>query len=87
MTNWDPRAIDALAGAEDFRGILFRIAAKHPKAVVDACAPLQQQEPTWVEECRHMMRADLKINAIKHWRAHSGDGLKEAKDACEALKL
>lgn len=85
--NWYPAAIEALASADDFRGILFRIAAKHPKAVVDAISPQSTNEPKWIEECRNMVRGGFKINAIKHWRAMTDDTLKEAKDAVEALKL
>lgn len=31
------------------------------------------------------IRAGSMIEAIKRWRAHTGSGLKEAKDAVEAL--
>ncbi len=83
MTNWYPRAIEILSSVDDARAVLFRIAAKHPKAVVDACAPLRAAPP--VTDCLQLMLAGQKIPAIKLWRSVTGDGLKEAKDACEAL--
>jgi ribosomal protein L7/L12 len=35
-------------------------------------------------ELDRLIRANQKINAIKHYRMLTGDGLKESKDAVEA---
>lgn len=89
MVSWYPRAIEELSkiADTDAKAILFRIAQKRPKAIVDACAPALEKEPEWVNECRSLMRVERKIDAIKLWRHHAGIGLKEAKDAVEALVL
>lgn len=40
----------------------------------------------WEEEVRALVRQGRKIDAIKLYREHTGLGLREAKDAVEALE-
>ena len=42
-------------------------------------------DPDWMAEVRALVASDDKIHAIKVYREHTGLGLKEAKDAVEAL--
>lgn len=39
----------------------------------------------WIDEVRALVRAGNKLEAIKRYREHTGLGLKESKDAVEAL--
>lgn len=40
----------------------------------------------WMQEVRSLLRRGQKIGAIKVYREHTGVGLKEAKDAVEAME-
>lgn len=46
----------------------------------------QPESGTWMETVIAELRANRKINAIKIYRENSGLGLKEAKDAVDALE-
>ena len=52
-----------------------------PPAPPDPQAP----EPPWMREVRDLVARDDKIEAIKLYRERTGLGLKEAKDAIDAL--
>jgi large subunit ribosomal protein L7/L12 len=52
-----------------------------PAAAPDRQAP----EPSWMAEVRALVARDSKIEAIKLYRERTGLGLKEAKDAIDAL--
>jgi ribosomal protein L7/L12 len=67
--------------------VLFEIARKTPGAYVSAVKRLRDREAykDWKQKCTDLMRSGLKIEAIKACRTATGMGLKEAKDACEAL--
>jgi len=57
-----------------------------PVAVSPAAAPSHPEPPADLEaECRRLYRAGKAIAAIKLYREHTGVGLKEAKEAVEAL--
>ena len=88
MKNYYAEAIASLESQNlDFRRIVFEIAKRNPKALVDALKRINPVvEPKWVQECRDLIKADQFIAAIKHYRTMSGAGLKEAKDACDALR-
>jgi ribosomal protein L7/L12 len=53
--------------------------------VVAPSAPAAGAEPDWMAEVRALKAQDKLINAIKLYRERTGLGLKEAKDAVEAL--
>jgi large subunit ribosomal protein L7/L12 len=42
--------------------------------------------PGQMDELKSLLRRGQKINAIKHYRLYTGVGLKEAKDAMDALE-
>ena len=65
-----------------FKGrICVEIAKTHPELVVAAHNNVLR--PRWMDEIDELLRAEKKINAIKLWRAETGLGLKEAKEAVE----
>ena len=43
-------------------------------------------EPAFVTKCRLLLNSGDKIKAIKLWRGETGAGLKDAKEAVEALR-
>ena len=51
---------------------------------VAGVAPVAAQAD-WMLEIRDLLQRDKKIQAIKLYREHTGVGLKEAKDAVEAM--
>lgn len=65
------------------------IARRRPGAVVyavDEPEKRERRDTTELErKCRAIYQSGRKIDAIKLWRAETGDGLKEAKEAVEAL--
>jgi ribosomal protein L7/L12 len=69
--------------------VLFEIARKNPGAYVSAVNRLRDRDAykDWKQKCTDLMRINSKIEAIKVCRAATGMGLKEAKDAVEALPL
>jgi len=69
--------------------IVYEIARKTPGVYVSAVKRLRDREAEkdWEHKCTDLMRLGLKIEAIKACRTATGMGLKEAKDACEALPL
>ena len=85
MGNHYEKAIRILANAgTDFRALAYEVAAKNPKAVVDAAARLEVI-PKWVRECEELMASNQLVAAIKTCRTATGMGLKEAKDAVEDI--
>jgi hypothetical protein len=71
---------------------IFRwICRNRPKSIIDAINainnPVEQKEkePAHYAVCRDFVKQDKKINAIKHWREATGDGLKEAKEKVESI--
>lgn len=86
MKNPYARVIEELQKNQNWRGIVFSVARFAPSAILRAIAEeAKQNEPEWVKQCRNLVRAGQKIEAIKIWRAQTDAGLKEAKDAVEAL--
>ena len=81
--NWYAEAIDVLMKRGNFNEILIEIAKVHPKAVVMANSAVNG--PTWQEQCRELLKAGRKIEAIKVCHQLTGMGLKEAKEAVENL--
>jgi len=68
-------------GSVDYVGLVREIARKHPKIVVDAVN--SQYQNGWRGRIKSMMDSGHKMEAIKLWRAETGLGLKEAKEAVE----
>lgn len=66
------------------RDVLIEITKKNPKAYIDAVGRLRCRTD-WRRKCTELMRAGKLVEAVKHCRANTGWGLKEAKDAVEAL--
>nr|WP_293176156.1 ribosomal protein L7/L12 [Nannocystis sp.] len=54
------------------------------EAHMDKLAGVAHAEPGLQPELDRLIRANMKINAIKHYRTLTNAGLKEAKDAVEA---
>lgn len=69
-------------GDVDWRGIALELAKKYPQDFVAAATP---GEPEWMKTVREHLTEGMLASAIKEWRANTGNGLKEAKSACEAL--
>lgn len=69
--------------ATDWQSIVIKIAAKHPSLVVKAYR--ETVDETWRDECKGLMLAGEKIQAIKLCRSLTGMNLKEAKEAVERL--
>jgi ribosomal protein L7/L12 len=85
MSNYYAQAIQVLADTKtDFRALAYEVAKSNPKAVAKAAQRLELGFG-WQKECASLMASDLKIQAIKRCRELTGMGLKEAKDAVEAL--
>ena len=85
MSNYYAQAIQALADSKtDFRALAYEVAKANPKAIAKAAERLEVGFG-WQRECASLMASDLKIRAIKRCRELTGMGLKEAKDAVEAL--
>lgn len=85
MSNYYAQAIQVLADSKtDFRALAYEVAKANPKAVAKAAERLDVGFG-WQKECASLMASDLKIQAIKRCREITGMGLKEAKDAVEAL--
>jgi ribosomal protein L7/L12 len=91
MSNNYKRALEILSDSNiDYRSLIYKIASTHPSAIVHVVdVPAKKKEfdaRTRLEnDCRALMDQGAKIEAIKFWRAATGVGLKEAKDAVEAL--
>lgn len=85
MSNYYAQAIQVLADSKtDFRALAYEVAKANQKAVAKAAERLEVGFG-WQKECAALMASDLKIQAIKRCRELTGMGLKEAKDAVEAL--
>jgi ribosomal protein L7/L12 len=66
----------------DWKALVANIAMRHPKYVIDAAKVVD-----WKIEARRLwVEQGEKVKAIKHCRAYTGMGLKEAKEAVEALE-
>ena len=80
--NYYAEAINIImSNRNDWQEIVVRIAQKHPKMVVEAA------KKDWKKEAEAIYRGGDKIGAIKLWRAMTGLGIKEAKDAVESLQV
>lgn len=80
--NYYSEVIDVLSVEQDWKRMVINIAKKHPKLVCHAAT-----DESWMVEARALMTAGEKIAAIKYCRSMTGMGLKEAKEAVEAIKL
>jgi ribosomal protein L7/L12 len=79
--NYYAEAVEMCSEEQNWKKVVIDIAKKHPKCVVEAIAG-----STWKVEARKLyLEQGEKIKAIKHCRAMTGMGLKEAKEAVEAL--
>mgnify|MGYP000211005712 FL=1 len=85
MSNYYKQAIQVLVDSKtDFRALAYEVAKANPKAVAKAAERLEIGFG-WQKECASLVASNLKIQAIKRCRELTGMGLKEAKDAVEAL--
>jgi len=80
--NYYAQAIEICSIDQNWKAIVIEIAKNNPSAVVNA---LNGQG--WQVECRELMIAGEKIQAIKACRSVTGMSLKEAKAAVEALPI
>ena len=83
--NYYAQAIDVLENLEDgkrMRTIVVAFAKRHPKAFLNAAGG---NTSDWKVEARSLYIAGQKVPAIKYCREMTGFGLKEAKEAVEAL--
>jgi ribosomal protein L7/L12 len=86
MKNPYAKVIAELQKDQDWRTIVFSIAQFAPSAVLKAIKDIgTKDEPAWKKECRDLVKAGERLMAIKLWREKENIGLKEAKDAVEAL--
>ena len=85
MSNYHKKAIDVLDSGIDRGEVLVDIAKHNPASVVKAAERLgfDFSEP-WLEDVKVLART-RKIDAIKIYRKKTGLGLKESKEAVEAL--
>lgn len=83
--NYYAEVISILNECVDFKDVVFEVAKKHPKAVVEACIQLSPDKQ-WEDECVNLWRNGGKIAAIKHCRGVTGLDLKGAKRAVEQLE-
>jgi len=82
--NYYAEAIDIITkDGTDFRALVLEIAKRRPKVVVDAANRPSSME----QEILAIAQSGRKLDAIKLWRQRTGDGLKEAKDAVDALMM
>ena len=85
MSNYYAQAIQVLADDKtDFRALAYEIAKANPKAVAQAARRLELGFG-WQRECKLLVESGQLVEAIKRCREATGMGLKEAKDAVEAL--
>ena len=85
MNNYYPEVIALLAADNvDFRKIVYAIAMRDPKAVIDAVfGPIQE---TLDGKLRQLCLAGRPIDAIKLLRAETGLGMKDAQEYVERLR-
>jgi len=83
MANYYKDVIDYLYFENDinYADIVCKIAASHPKIVMDAVKGLNQSG--WKCEILSYRESGHKLSAIKLWREKTGLGLKETKEAVE----
>ena len=75
---------DAVEARIDELAAAARAAEQARHAASMAAPPDMDTTPGLQPELDRLIRADLKVNAIKHYRDVTGRGLKESKDAVEA---
>jgi len=78
--NYYAQAIEILSTDQNWKQVVIEIAKKHPKIVVDSAT-----SNSWKVEGKKIRDELSKIEAIKYCRNATGFGLKEAKEAVEAL--
>lgn len=71
------------ATMEQKTNVLLEICKDEPDLLLEIVRRVTK-EP-WKTDCKNLVDMGKKIDAIKLWRQHTKDGLKEAKDAVEAL--
>lgn len=70
----------------DLMTIVLDYAKNHPTAFLKSSVSFQPVEKyNYRAECRDLVMCGRKIEAIQLWRTHTGQGLRESKDAVEAL--
>lgn len=85
------RALEILSRSDvDYRYLVYKIAITRPSALVyiidgEPIRRKKNEEEELKTKCLSLLRAGKKIEAIKEWRYATNIGLREAKDAVEAL--
>jgi ribosomal protein L7/L12 len=78
-------AVDIISSTQDWRAICVSIAKSNPAVFVKAVNPANSLS-AWKMDARRLYYVEgKKIEAIKYCRSATGLGLKEAKEAVEAL--
>ena len=77
------KAIELLGKELDYKAICFAIASSHPAVFVKHAAGDDKVALEYA--CKALVEDGKKFDAIKMWRAETGAGLKEAKEAVEGL--
>jgi len=81
QVNWHAEAIAVLAGELDYRALVYAIARRDPRTLVETFRGV-----CWADQVERQLRAGIsKIEAIKLARSLAGLSLKDAKDGVEAL--
>ncbi len=74
--------------SSDKEKIINKLIREHPVLfleLIDGDLDVVERDGDWMREVRRLCAAGHVIQAIKEYRAHAGCGLKEAKDAVDAL--
>ena len=77
-------AIDVLMDEDiDYKSLVVELVKQDPAMFLLVHQSACNNMP-WMKEVDNLLRGEKKISAIKVWRAHTGDGLKDSRDAVEA---
>ena len=86
------QVLDLMQQDMDWKKIVFEMAKRHPAVVLEAAGQIPRSDgylplnsEVLARECRNIRNNDCKLAAIKHGRAKTGVGLKEAKEYVESL--
>jgi ribosomal protein L7/L12 len=84
IVNYYAEVIELCSKEQDWKDIVIKIAKHHPGVVFKAITGVNDD---WKKKARTLYLTEgKKVEAIKYCRNETGMGLKEAKEAVEALK-
>ena len=81
MPEFKDEVIEIVPVDLDCRPIVEKLAAQYPSIYWELIDP----ENGWRSDCRRMYRNNRLIDAIKLWRAKTGDDLRTSKEAVERM--